>query len=98
MVLGYLGAIVISALENALIVGGLSALGASLYSINIPKDSVINYEAAAKADDYLVMAHGTPEEMARAKSVLSTIEPSSLAVHPGAKSPQRADILAPAGV
>ena len=98
VVLGYLGAIVISALENAVIVGGLSALGAALYSIGIPKDSVVNYEAAVKTDKFLVMAHGTPEEMARAKSVLRTIEPSSLEVHPGAKVAERADILAPAGV
>jgi hypothetical protein len=52
----------ISAVETAIMVGGLSALGAALYSIGIPKDSVIQYEAAVKADSFLVMAHGTPAE------------------------------------
>ena len=46
VVLGYLAAIVVSAIENAVVVGGLSALGAAIYSIGVPKDSVIDYEAA----------------------------------------------------
>ena len=41
------------------VVGGLSALGAALCSIGIPKDSVIQYETALKADSFLVMARGT---------------------------------------
>jgi hypothetical protein len=62
VVLGYLAAMVVSGIEIAVVVGGLSALGAALYSIGIPKDSVINYETAVKADGFLVMAHGTAEE------------------------------------
>ncbi len=50
VVLGYLAAIVITALENAITLGGLSAIGAALYSIGIPKNSVVEYEAAVKAD------------------------------------------------
>ena len=98
VVLGYLGAIVISALENAVIVGGLSALGAALYGIGIPKNSVVEYEAAVKADKFLVMAHGTAGEVARAKSILSTVNPSSLDVHQGTKDVEPAKTLAPAGV
>jgi hypothetical protein len=56
-------------------VGGLSALGPALYSIGIPKNSVLEYEAALKADNFLVMAHGTAEEAARAKSILGTSTP-----------------------
>ena len=72
VVLGYLAAIAISAIETAVMVGGLSALGAALYSIGIPKDSVIQYETALEADSFLVMAHGTAAEMARAKALLDT--------------------------
>src|SRR5580658_5540825 len=72
VVLGYLATVAITAVENAIMVGGLSAVGAALYSIGVPKDSVIQYEAAVKADDFLVMAHGTAAEMARAKAILST--------------------------
>jgi uncharacterized membrane protein len=91
VVLGYLGALALSAIESAVVVGGASALGAALYSLGIPKDSVIEYEAAIKADDFLVTAHGTAEEMARAKAVVETANPSRLDVHTGVKT-------APAGL
>jgi heat induced stress protein YflT len=83
IVLGYLAAMAVSAVESAVVVGGLSALGAALYSIGVPKDSVIQYEAAVKADGFLVMAHGTAAEMARAKAILGTVNPSRLDVHAG---------------
>jgi hypothetical protein len=97
VVLGYLAAIVIVGLENAVLVGGLSAIGAALYSIGIPKNSVVEYEAALKADNFLVMAHGTAEEVARAKSILGSANPSRLDVHTTAKAVQPSDVLAPAG-
>ena len=86
IVLGYLAATAISAVEGAVVVGGLSALGAGLYGIGIPKDSVIQYEAALKADSFLVMAHGTAEEMARARAILGPMEPSRLDVHASLKA------------
>lgn len=81
VVLGYLATIVIAGIENAAIVGGLSALGAALYSIGVPKDSVLQYETSVKADGFLVMAHGPAAEIARAKTILSTTNPSRLDVH-----------------
>ena len=58
------------ALEGAAVVGGLSALGAGLYSLGIPKDSILRYESAVKAGAFLVVAHGTIEEANRARTVL----------------------------
>jgi hypothetical protein len=81
VVLGTLALIMIAAIENAVIVGGLSALGAALYSIGIPKDSVIQYETALKTDSFLVMAHGSAAEIARAKTILGTVSPSRVDVH-----------------
>jgi hypothetical protein len=83
VVLGYLAAMVVSAVESAVVVGGLSALGAALFSIGIPKDSVINYETALKADGFLVAAHGTAEDVTRAKAILNTTNPSRVDVHEG---------------
>jgi hypothetical protein len=83
IVLGYISSMVISAAESAVLVGGLSAIGAALFSICIPKDSVIRDEAAIKADRFPVMAHGTASDMARAKSLLAMTNPSSLGVHTG---------------
>jgi hypothetical protein len=95
VVLGYLAAIAISGIETAVMVGGLSALGAALSSIGIPRDSVIQYETALKADSFLVMAHGTAEEMARARAILGTANPSRLDVHAGVKAAAPADPLVP---
>jgi hypothetical protein len=63
VVLGHLGVMLLGAAEGALVVGGVSALAGALASIGIPKDSVILYEEAVNADKFLVMAHGTPDEI-----------------------------------
>ena len=81
VVVGYLAAIVASALENAVVVGGLSAIGAALYSIGIPKDSVVQYEASIKADEFLVMARGSNAEMLRARELIATANPSRADLH-----------------
>jgi hypothetical protein len=74
------------AIENAVILGGLSALGAALFSIGIPKNSVLQYEAAVKADGFLVMAHGTAQDVARAKAILGSMNPARIDTHESAKS------------
>jgi hypothetical protein len=81
IVLGYLTAAVISAIEGVIVFGGLSALGAALYSIGIPKDSVVDYEAAVKADNFLVLAHGATADMARAKAILGTANALRVETH-----------------
>ena len=83
VVLGYLATTVISVVEGAVVIGGMSAFGAALYSIGVPKDSVIQYEAALKADGFLVMAHGASEEVALAKAILGSAIPSRLDLHVG---------------
>lgn len=70
MVFGPMVAWIVAALENAAVVGGLSALGAGLYGAGIPKDSVVKYETAIKSDKFVVVAHGTIDEVAKAKSIL----------------------------
>jgi hypothetical protein len=83
VVAGPLVIAIVGGLEGAVAVGGLSALGAGLYSIGIPKDSVLQYESALKADKFLVVAHGTPEEVTKAKSILDKTSVDHLAVHAG---------------
>jgi hypothetical protein len=84
VVLGYLGTIIVSGLETALVVGALSVFGAALYSIGIPKDSVLEYETALKADKFLVMAHGSTDDMKRAEDVLGTLKTSKLELYENA--------------
>jgi hypothetical protein len=61
---------IVGALEGATVVGGMSALGAGLYGIGIPKDSVLNYETQIKAGKFVVIAHGTRDEVAKSKTIL----------------------------
>ena len=61
---------IIGALEGAAIVGGLNAFGAALYSMGIPKDSILKYETSLKSDKFLLIAHGTLEEVERAKNII----------------------------
>jgi hypothetical protein len=79
--LGPVGGMIVGALENAVIVGGLSALGAGLYSVGIPKDSVIKYETAVKADKFLVIVHGTEEEVKKAKEIIQSTHPVESEAH-----------------
>ena len=71
------------AVEGAVLIGGISALSGALVSIGIPKDSIVRYEEAVKADHFLVMAHGTPEQINQAKAVLKAASPTELNVHEG---------------
>lgn len=83
LVAGPLVAWIVGALEGAVVVGGLSVFGAGLYSIGIPKDSVVNYELAIKTDKYLLMAHGTAVEVDKAKTIMESTHPLSVARHSG---------------
>jgi hypothetical protein len=71
----------VGALEGAAVVGGLSALGAGLYGMGIPKDSVLRYETAIKTDKFVLVAHGSVEEIIRAKGILSGTKPETLEHH-----------------
>ena len=63
---------IVAALEGAAVVGGLSALGAGLYSLGIPKNSIVQYETSIKAGKFVLVAHGTAEEVAKARDMLKT--------------------------
>jgi len=69
------------ALEGAVVVGGVSAIGAGLYSIGIPKKSILQYETSLKAGKFMLVAHGTPDEVTRAKAVLSSSGASETQLH-----------------
>jgi hypothetical protein len=70
LVAGPLVAWVVGALESAAVTGGLTAIGAGLYSLGIPKDSTLRYETAIKNGSFVVVAHGTAEDVARAHQII----------------------------
>jgi hypothetical protein len=89
LVAGPLVAWIVGGLEGAVILGGLSALGAGLYSLGIPKDSVLQYETAVKSGKFVMIAHGSAEEAARARDIIKRTNPEALNEHqPSLASPQ----------
>ena len=86
LVAGPLVGWIVGALEGAAVVGGLSALGAGLYSLGIPKDSILRYETALKTGKFVVIAHGTAEEAARARDIIRRTSPEALEEHQPARS------------
>jgi hypothetical protein len=78
---GPIVAYIVSALEGAVVVGGLSALGAGLYGMGIPMDSVLQYETAVKSGRYVLIAHGSEVEAVHAREIMSRIHPDALEEH-----------------
>lgn len=72
---------IVGALEGAVVMGGLSALGAGLYSLGIPKDSILRYETAIKTGKFVLIAHGSMDLTIRAKEILCHTTPESLDEH-----------------
>ncbi len=72
---GVVGSFLMGTVEGAavgaVVTGGASVLVAALTGMGIPKDSVIRYEAALKADNYLLIASGTASEVERARAILA---------------------------
>ena len=81
VVIGHLGAMVVGALEGAVIFGSLGAVGGALVSLGIPKNSVLQYEQAVNADKFLVIVHGAEDEVASAKRVLAESKTCQLDHH-----------------
>ncbi len=60
----------VSALEGAVVAGGLSALGAAMVELGVQKGQVIEYEVAIKADQFILLVHRSNDEVERAHSLL----------------------------
>jgi hypothetical protein len=72
---------VLGALEGAVMTGGMTAIGAALYSMGLPKDSAIRYEMALKSSKFILVAHGTADEAAQARTILQTTQTHALDTH-----------------
>jgi len=92
LVAGPLVTLVVGALESAVVIGGLSALGAGLYSLGIPKDSILQYETAIKTGKFVLIVHGTQDETIRARDIINRTQPEVANHHQSARAgaPERA--------
>jgi hypothetical protein len=83
VVLGPLAAAIAGGLQGAVLGGGLSALVGALTALGIPKDSVLRYETAIKADKFLVIVHGGADAIRRAHDMLTAAGSSDVQAHSG---------------
>ena len=81
LVAGPLVSWIVGALEGAIVVGGLSAVGAGLYSLGIPKDSILRYETAIKSGKFVLIVHGSMDETTHAKEILDSTGSETLEHH-----------------
>ena len=81
LVAGPLVSWIVGALEGAIVAGGLSAVGAGLYSLGIPKDSILRYETALKTGKFVLIAHGSAEDIIHAKEILNRTKAETIEHH-----------------
>ncbi len=67
---GPIVASLVSALEGAVVLGGLSALGTAMLEFGVNHEQAIKYETAIKADQFLLLIHGSSDEIERAYNLL----------------------------
>jgi len=89
LVAGPLVGWIVGALEGAVVVGGLSIVGAALYNLGIPKDSIVRYEKAVKTGSFLLIARGAMFDTTLAKQILSRTGPEILDHHEHAEGELR---------
>lgn len=81
LVAGPLVACIIGALEGAVVVGGMSVIGAGLYGLGIPKNSILKYEDALKGGKFLIIVHGSAEDATKARDIIRDTVPESVHEH-----------------
>jgi hypothetical protein len=69
---------IVGATTGDVLACGLSPIGAGLHSLGIPKDSILKYEAALKTDKFVLIAHGSLDDITQAKKILSHTDPELL--------------------
>lgn len=86
LVAGPLVGWIVGALEGAVVVGGVSAIGAGLYSLGIPKNSILLYETALKSGKFVLIAHGSAGDATRAREIINRTNPEVFEEHQPART------------
>lgn len=81
VVAGPIVAWIVGGLEGAAVVGGLGALGAALVGIGVPQDTAVKYETELQSGKFILLAHGSAEDIDRAKSLLEVTQHEGLGIH-----------------
>ena len=74
LVIGPIALWIVAVLDNVAIFSGLSALGATLYSMGLSKEKIQDYEDALGKGSYLLIVHGPAQEVIQAKKILKSVQ------------------------
>jgi hypothetical protein len=72
---------IVGALEGATVHNGLTPLGCALHTMGMPKNSVINYESALKANKFLLVVHGANAKASEAGDILRRTDAIEISAH-----------------
>ena len=81
VVAGSLASVLLGGLEGAVGGAALTGLLGWLTALGISKEHILKYEEHVKAGKYLVVAHGSADDVNKAKAILEKTKPVELAVH-----------------
>jgi hypothetical protein len=81
---GSLSTALLGGVEGAVAGAAVTGVLGWLVSLGISKNHILKYEESIKAGKNLVIAHGTPDDVAKAKKILEGTKPLELDVHAAA--------------
>jgi hypothetical protein len=81
IVAGSLSSALLGGLEGAVTGAALTGMLGWLSALGISKEHILKYEESVKAGHYLVIAHGTPQDAAKAKAILQGSKPVAVTTH-----------------
>jgi hypothetical protein len=81
IVAGSLSSALLGGLEGAVAGAAVTGLLGWLTSLGISKQHILKYEQHVKAGKYLVIAHGSADDVAKAKTILAGTAPTEMNVH-----------------
>ena len=81
IVAGSLATALLGGVEGALAGSAMGGILSGLSAWGISKQQILKYEETVKAGSYLLVAHGSPEQVAQAQSLLQGTGATELNVH-----------------
>ncbi len=84
VIAGSLAAILLGGAEGALVGAAAGGILSGLAAWGISKQHILKYQETIKAGKYVVVAHGSPEEAARAQAILQGSGAAEVTAHAGA--------------
>ena len=81
IVAGSLASALLGGLEGAVAGAATTGVLGWLFSLGIGKEHILKYEESVKAGKYLVIAHGSADDVTKAKQILAGTNPAELNVH-----------------